>query len=632
MATTSSSGGPSPPTLWRDGLFWLALLLSLFAIAPFALPGYFWGANDARHHVYFLFEFNRLVEDGIWWPRWSPDFAFGYGYPFFNIYGPLSHLVAELFLRFGRLSYTGAVESVFALGILGAAGAMYGYVRSLAGRAAGLIGAVAYTYAPYHLLVLYVRANLAEASAFVWLPLCLWGFRATVLRPSRWNILGAGLAYGGLMLTSNLVIVLFTPLLVAYILALLVASRWRKPDLWNPLAWLRQGLAPALGGLTGLGLSAIFWIPMALERRYVRLDQWFQGRYDFRDDFLYFFQLFSPRWDFGVSGPGPDDTMGFQIGPVLLLLALLGGLYAWRHRPLWPEVGILALAAGVATFLGLWPAAPLWELPLLGSILQAAQFPWRWLPLTVLGLSVLAGLAWVDEEDGPQARAEPLTLPVLAGAAVLILASYPLLQVEIQEPAEGPVSLAALMRFQRDADEMTGSTVWVREIPTWSPMAEYYIRQDEAGGPVEPVTTKVDYANVDYRNLALGSVAHNTVMEEVYFCTNPGDQPHECSPRDDQVIVFNHFYYPGWRAYLLDGLHGEPIQELPVVPEDGPLGRMTVPIPPVGEGYILLRFEDTPPRIIGKWISLGTLALWVGLLAVPLAHGRRPWRQGREEP
>ncbi len=49
------------PSLWRDRLYWLTLLLTLPAIAPFLLPGYFWGANDARHHVYFLFEFDRLV-------------------------------------------------------------------------------------------------------------------------------------------------------------------------------------------------------------------------------------------------------------------------------------------------------------------------------------------------------------------------------------------------------------------------------------------------------------------------------------------------------------------------------------------------------------------------------------------
>ena len=87
------------------GLLWLTLALTALAVA-FLLPGYFWGANDARHHVYFLFEYDRLVQDGIWWPRWSPDFAFGYGYPFFNIYG-LSATSGRTVAPFPRLQLHG---------------------------------------------------------------------------------------------------------------------------------------------------------------------------------------------------------------------------------------------------------------------------------------------------------------------------------------------------------------------------------------------------------------------------------------------------------------------------------------------------------------------------------------------
>ncbi|RME60113.1 MAG: hypothetical protein D6790_09825, partial [Caldilineae bacterium] len=396
MGTEMRTAQRSP--LWQDGFFWLALACTIFAVAPFLQPGYFWGANDARHHVYFLFEFDRVVQDGVWWPRWSPDFAFGYGYPFFNIYGPLSHFIAEFLLRVGGFSYTGAVEAVFVLGVVAAAGAMYAYAREIAGRAGGLVAALLYTYAPYHLLVLFVRANLAEASAFVWMPLCLWAFHRTATRPTVGNVVAAGFCYGGLMLTSNLVFVLFTPVLVLYIAALLL---WRSRRVWT---LVRAGLWPLAGAVGGLGLSAIFWIPMALERQYVRVDQWFAGRYDFRDDFLYFFQLFSPRWGFGVSTPGPDDPIGFQIGPVLVLLALLGGLVGWRRRGLRPLILVFAVTGVFGAAIGLAPFAPLWERPVIGGVLQFAQFPWRWLPLTVVGFSVLGGLLALPAEGEAETR------------------------------------------------------------------------------------------------------------------------------------------------------------------------------------------------------------------------------------
>jgi len=56
----------------------------------------------------------------------------------------------------------------------------------------------------------------------------------------------------------------------------------------------------------------------------------------------------------------------------------------------------------------------------------------------------------------------------------------------------------------------------------------------------------------------------------------------------------------------LDGKDGRPVRELPVEREDGPLARILVPVP-AGDGYILLRFEDTPLRAAAKWITYGTL-------------------------
>jgi hypothetical protein len=190
--------------------------------------------------------------------------------------------------------------------------------------------------------------------------------------------------------------------------------------------------------------------------------------------------------------------------------------------------------------------------------------------------------------------------------SVVLLSSYPYLQVQIREPAEGPVNLASLMRFQQSSDEMTGSTAWVKQIPTWSPMADLYISEEAEGKVVQPVDTLVDYSNqtwpLDYETLAVESVAHNTLMEQIYFANRR---------TSEQRVVFNQFYYPGWRAYLLDGKDGPPLRELPIIPEEtGTLGRMTVPIPQ-GEGYLLLRYEDTPPRTVGRLITLATVGLLV---------------------
>ena len=225
---------------------------------------------------------------------------------------------------------------------------------------------------PYHLLNLYVRANLAESMAFVWLPLCLWTAREAVLASRRapppgggtswtWGLLevgpwviGLAVSYAGLMYTSNLVVVLFTPLLAGVCAGVddcLCAAGGRGRHTASDggsasaggcgAAWRRRW-----GGIAGLGLSAAFWLPMLLERNYVRVDQWFGGRYDFRGHFVYLFQLFSPNWGFGVSVPGPLDPISFQIGAVALIFATIGVLMLWRRTGL-----VAGHASGVQ---GLW--------------------------------------------------------------------------------------------------------------------------------------------------------------------------------------------------------------------------------------------------------------------------------------
>lgn len=277
---------------------------------------------------------------------------------------------------------------------------------------------------------------------------------------------------------------------------------------------------------------------------------------------------------------------------------MLGVLLTWQalERQRW-EIGYLVVGVLGALFVTSVWAAPLWEAPILGGLLQSAQFPWRWLVVATLGVSVLAALIGHHTLLRERGR---LSLPLLAVATTLILASYPYLRVEISEPVEGPVNLAGLMRFQQSSDEMTGSTAWVKAIPTWSPMADYYISQDQAGGPVKPVDTKLDYTIFDYKTFGASSVAHSTISEEIYFFNS------RSSP---QTVVFNHFYYPGWNAYLLDGEHGARVQPLPVIPEaTGTLGRMTVQVPP-GEGYLLLIYEDTPPRTVGGVMTLATIGV-----------------------
>jgi len=591
------------------------VLLSLFPIGPLLQPGYLWNAHDARHSVYFLFEFDRGIQDGLLYPRWQPDFAFGYGYPFFNIYGPLSTYIGEAFHLLG-FGFTDAVKIVFALSFVGSGLAMYGFAKQILGRQGGLVAAVAYMVIPYRLVDVYVRAALAESTAYLFVPLLLWGAWSALHRPRLANILGLALAYAALVVTHPLTAMLLT-LIVALLAAALGLARAADNQPWRgfsresilPLAGhlIHIGLPVAMGLILGLGLSAFFLLPAMTENRFVRVDQWYGGRYAWGGDFVEFFQLFSSRWGFGASVPGPADDVSFQLGAVPVVLGLLAVAALLRRRggnesPPSARRLILffALLTALAVFLMLGASAWFWHaLPLA----RLVQFPWRLLALTVVSLAFLCGAALREPRLGPdlpQAAAAESRRPhlaVLAAVGLLVLGSLPYMQIEM---AERPVTLAGLMEFQQSADEMTGSTAWVTQIPRWSSMADYHV----AG---KPLTSKVNYGYLyRQRGIRARTLELRTTSELV-----------EYSAERSALLTFDTFYYPGWHAYLLAPDGEAVLQELPIALR-GELGLITVRVP-VGTGRVLLRFEDTPVRRLGEAVSLASLGLIVLLLLGRLA-------------
>jgi hypothetical protein len=159
-----------------------------------------------------------------------------------------------------------------------------------------------------------------------------------------------------------------------------------------------------------------------------------------------------------------------------------------------------------------------------------------------------------------------------------------------------------LFRFQQSAGEMTGSTAWVQEIPTWSPMADNYF----AG---KKVKSKIDFTHIDADN-----------PDDVWIGVDQtgkslranGERVFVASRQDDLTITFNTFYYPGWRAYLTPEFSNEIIRELKIDPV-GELGRIQVHVPK-GRYFLILRFDDTPPRVAGEWISAFSILFCLGMM------------------
>ncbi len=547
------------------------LVASVLVWGPLLTPAYFFQAHDARHSIFYLVEFDQTLRDGYLWPRWSPDFAFGYGYPLFNIYAPLAIYAAEIIHLLGAGMVT-AVKTMYVLATIGAGVGMYGFVRRLFSPAAGLAAGLAYMFAPFHLLEIYVRSAYAEYVALMWLPLVLWAFTELVARPTFRRLALAGASYGLLALTHHTTFFTFTPFLLLYILAL--AAGKAKGDL---RAWLRLGLANAAAGLLGVSLAGIYLLPVLLERKYIKIEQWTAGSYHFDQHFVYFSQFLSPFWGYGYAGPGPVDGMSYQIGIVVYGLLATGALVlAWRWRQMTHRGTMVIFLAAVG--LAVWLMSPLgasvWHwLPVAALV----QFPWRLLLIAMLGASVVIG--------GTVHALQPsgATLGVLGLA--LVLASYPYARPQytpIPDWADTP--LAVINWDSASPADRVGMVAYTAEQPTTSPMEAQY----RAG---EPLTV----AAVLSGEATLETLRHGGASDVVRVTGGPA------------TVQFYTYDYPGWQVRL-DGT---------VIPHrhEPPFGLITVDVPP-GDHILTLRMGTTPPRLIGgllSLLSLGVIGLGLGL-------------------
>lgn len=580
--------------------------ISLVALGPMLQPGYFWGAHDARHSVYFLFEFDRVFRDGVLYPRWFPDMTYGYGYPLFNIYGPLAFYVGEIFHLIG-FDFVTAVKIVFALAWVLSGLAMYGFVKRIfQHRGAAFIAGLLYVFIPYHLVDVYVRAALAESVALVFLPLTLWAFYETIYTRSVRSVLFAAFSYAGMLFAHNGIALLFSLVLGAWIIFLFLrANPNLHPRYFGKHGWLNlarelvRAALPTIGGLAlGLGLTGIFLLPLVLEYRYINVAQWTLNYYNYQDHFVELYQLFSPVWGFGISNLGPVDGLSFQLGLVPLVLFFLSLFVLAKNPNNKRAYTLFFLLLSVLVILLMFDfSLPAWRAFGLAGV---AQFPWRLLTLTNVSFSIVGGSVLLLSDHpssfiGNRPRLHHPSSLILA--SLILLGSYPYITSQnILEPREGPVGLAGLMAFESSANEMTGTTVYADEQPRWSPLADNYVGNKN-------VRSKIDFSTVP--EWLFIRIPQNSLRVN-------GERVDYNAPNGDVTITFNVQNYPGWRAYLTPSRSTEIVRELPIQIEP-PYGRIKVTIPQ-GEHGLWLRFEDTPPRTLGNILSALSLLIAILLL------------------
>lgn len=581
--------------IWRrlDPGWIVVLALCLVAVWPFLSRPGLPRETDTELHVFRAAELAHLMQQGEPYPRWASDFYYGYGYPLFNFYGPLTYYLAVAFAALPGVDVVGGVKAVLLLGIALSGLGMYAFARDRWGALGGVLAAVAYVYAPYLLLFdPYLRGNLAECFTFAIVPWVLWAL-ARLAAGGGWRYLaGVAAGWAALLATHNVMAMLLSVLLAAY-----VAFEWVLRGGWRPFAVV----------VLGPGLSAFYWLPVLAEHRFVQNENIIQGYFDFHDHFLSLGELFGPAKIQDLGATFPDFRFSAGLGQVilvaLLLLLLLYKLISLKsasigdhQRPTSELAFWLVVALGLA-FFTLPVSVRLWEtIPPLAYV----QFPWKLLGPLAFAVAVLAGgLPWLAR----QVVGGRSVLPVTAGGVLLVLLTVlPNTFPPPWKPDFGGATVLDHLLFERQG-RAVGTTSAAEYLPVWvraKPGPSAWLTDAyEEGRPLD----KLDPASLP-PGARVVEATHGPATDRFVI-----ESPQSFTAR---VLTF---YFPGWRA-LVDG---EPVEIAP----DARHGFITVLLP-AGRHTLELRFGSTLPRTAGTIVSAVSLLALVGLaILIGLPVGAR---------
>jgi hypothetical protein len=547
----------------KPGMKAAAVLIVLGVVALHPLfRGKLISGHDALEYPPRVMEMARALSDGHIPPVWAPDLGAGHGQPLFLFSPPFPYWIALLFRTTG-IGLTDSIQLSLAFLFLCGAGAVYAIGRRFrAPEYAAIGGGVAWLFAPYISLDLFVRTAYSEAAGIALAPIALLALLQAMLRPSALRVALAAASVALIQLSHNVVALLMIP---AFSIIVLVYGSIE----------FRRTRAPLIAGVAAIacaiGLSAYFWLPAMMEIQSLHGNRFLEGSFNWRENIVEPLQLLWSPWAYGLSVPGPNDGMSFALGLMHLALGAVGLTILARSRtaPLRPVGVVFGCLTIAAALLSTTWTSWLWSnLPLL----HYAQHPWRVLMLPALFLPLLAVFAF--ERVGFQLS--------VALIALLVVINLPHTEAKgfhtFDEEYYYPQSIAV---------NGINTTTHEEFEPRWAE-----VRPPYSAAPLVGITLPIQVTPVFRR------AGH----EEFYVTASA-----------PTLVESSTFFFPGWEV-LIDGVRADIAPALI-------RGTMQFQVP-AGQHAVSLVLRQTPVRRTALIITMATLLLLAG--AAVVQRFRRP--------
>ncbi len=550
---------------WTKTLIF-TLLLILPAVFFLFSRGQYWNMHDDMQLIRQL-QMEKCLFDGQIPCRWVPDLGYGYGYPLFNFYPPLPYFVGQGFRLLG-FSFIGTIKITAILQFLFSSVGIYLLAASLFGPVGGLLSAVFYAYAPYHAVNIYIRGAMNEAWAAVFFPYIFYFAREIIQSPKPNKMIGLSLAFAGLMLSHNPMVLIFTPFLLIWCLF------WMYQKFHLEFKKYISVIVPlAISAGFAIGLSAFFTLPAIFETKYVQINSMFSNYYTYAIHFVSLHQLFfSNFWGDGPSVWGPNDGLSFSVGlfhwmvPVILCIYLIWKIFKQQKFSIFDQTIILLSFMGLGSiFMAHEHSTFIWKLI---PEIQKIQFPWRFLNLTTFFTSLTVGSVAIILKN----KYTNLLCFLLSG--LVVLANLP----HFYPVTYGPIT---------DSQKFSG-VAWTNQVTGG---IYDYLPNTASTAPKSPAPLFVDQIIPSTSTYSISGAKKGTDWLFMNLTLN-----------QNSTVYFSQLGFPNFVA----NINGQNI-----TPQIEPvLGRLSLKLHS-GQNQIYLKLHDTPIRSISNIVSILSLILLI---------------------
>jgi hypothetical protein len=560
-------------------------IAALLATLPQIVRGNSCG-HDFDFHLVSWFDAAQSWRDGILYPRWSQSANFGAGEPRFIFYPPVSWMLGAalgLILRWKIVPM-----AITFLSLAGTGLATRKLARQWLPDGPATLAGCAALFSGYALFTAYERSDFGELTGGFWIPLLLLLiFRERNQSGSVWRRTFDGSAIllaavvAGTWLSNPPLGVMASYLLGA--VALVVALLRRS---WAPV------LRAIVGAAIGLGLSAFYLVPAAIEQRWIDVREAVDDPGYLIENSWIFARHGNPALelhDLELLKASAIATTMIAVAFVSLAICLLRGRLPGR-RDWWIP---LALIPAVVLFLQFPISDAVWRLL---PKLRFLQFPWRWLVAVEAPMGIFfASAVWIERSRWRFAA--------LAGCAGAFAAATLVAGLNFFQPCDPEDAVWSMVATYRagtgfeGTDEYTppfaDNSLMAMGLPaaclTTSPTTA--LGQGAAGADLEWAP---DQGTCD----AAFSLAPNQTKSNARHFRVSGNVPHA------GFLVLRLRSYPAWRIRL----NGALVEHLPERAD----GLIVVPVQQ-GPVEITADWSATPDVLRGRGLSGLGLALLAGV-------------------